>query len=338
MGYDNEIKYYYFKIMNEIIIYQSPDNQIALEVNFDGDTVWLNQNQIALLFNQTKQNISLHIKNCFFENELEKIATVKESLTVKNEGKRIVKRKMEYYNLDVIISIGYRVKSVRGVQFRQWATQRLKDYLVKGYTINQKRLDENKAHFLKTLEDLKILTQNNNQLEAKDVLTLIQSFSDTFFALDSYDKNEFPTKGMQEEIQTSASELKNDLKQLKVELIKKGEATELFAQEKKLGNLDGIFGTVFQSVFGQDAYATVEEKAAHILYFVVKNHPFNDGNKRSGAFCFVWLLQKAGYDFKNKISPETLTTLTLLIAESNPKDKERMIGIVLLLLNSDKNN
>jgi death-on-curing family protein len=241
--------------------------------------------------------------------------------------------KVKVYNLDAIISVGYRVNSKEATRFRQWATQRLKDYLVKGYAINQKRLEENKAQFLQTLEDLKQLAQNNTQVETKEILTLIQNFSATFFALDSYDKNEFPHQGNQKEIEATAQELKSDLQQLKEELIKKGEATELFAQEKQAGNLEGIFGNVFQTVFGQDAYPTVEEKAAHLLYFIVKNHPFNDGNKRCGAFSFVWLLQKAGYSFQDKISPETLTTLTLLIAESNPLDKEKMIGIVKLLLN-----
>jgi death-on-curing family protein len=245
---------------------------------------------------------------------------------------------VEYYNLDVIISIGYRVKSQRGTQFWHWATQRVNDYLVKGYAINQQRIEQNKTQFLKTLDDLKILSENNSRMEVKDILSLIKSFSHTFFALDSFDRNEFPNKGTQEEIQTSAKELQNDIVQLKTELIKKGEATALFAQEKRKGNLEGTFGTVFQSVFGQDAYPTVEEKAAHLLYFIIKNHPFNDGNKRSGAFSFIWLLHKANYNFRDKISPETLTILSILIAESNPNNKEQMVGIVLLLLNSDKKN
>jgi len=320
----------------QIEIYKTPNSEISIEVQFENDTVWLTQNQLATLFGQTKQNISLHISNCFNENELQKEATVKESLTVRREGNRDVKRKIEYYNLDVIISIGYRIKSHRGVQFRQWATARLKDYLVKGYAINKKRLTENQAQFLQTLEDLKLLSQNSQNIEAKDILSLIQSFSNTFFALDRYDKSEFPQHGEQKEIEATLEELQIDLQELKAELIRKGEATRLFAQEKTKGNLDGIFGNVFQSVFGQDAYPTLEEKAAHLLYFIIKNHPFNDGNKRSGAFSFVWLLQKARYHFKEKISPETLTTLTILIAESNPVDKEKMIGIVLLLLNSEK--
>lgn len=320
----------------DIKIYKTIDNTVEIQVKFDADTVWLSQNQMAELFSQTKQNVSLHINNCFKEGELDKKATVKDSLTVQEEGGRTVQRRIKLYSLDVIISVGYRVKSVRGTQFRQWATQRLKDYLVKGYALNQKRLAQNKAQFLETLENLKILSQNNTLLEIPDVLSLIQNFSATWFSLDQFDKNEFPKKGTKEEIQLSAKDLQLDLSLLKKDLIKKGEATELFAQEKSKGNLEGIVGTVFQSVFGEDAYPTIEEKAAHLLYFVVKNHPFNDGNKRSGAFAFIWLLQKAGVNFTKNISPETLTTLTLLIAQSDPKEKDKMVGIILLLLNSDK--
>ncbi len=321
----------------EIIIYQTEDNQTQIDVRFDGETVWLSQKQMAELFGKDTDTIGLHLKNIFQEGELEEASTTEFFSVVQKEGKRNVTRRIKFYNLDAIISVGYRVNSRQGTKFRQWATQRLKDYLVKGYTINQKRIEENKARFLEALEDLKILTQNSSVLQAKDVLSLIKSFSPTFFALDSYDKSNFPKEGTQKEIEASARELFEDLQQLKSELIQKGEATELFAQEKQAGSLEGIFGNVFQSVFGQDAYRTVEEKAAHLLYFIVKNHPFNDGNKRCGAFSFIWLLQKAGYNFKEKISPETLTALTLLIAESNPADKEKMVGIVKLLLNSEKN-
>ena len=236
----------------------------------------------------------------------------------------------------MIISVGYRINSIRATKFRQWATKILKQHITAGFTINTKILEENKTQFLQTLEDLKLLTLNNQQLESKEIIDLIQSFSNTFFALDSYDKNEFPKQGEQKEIEANALELQNDLQQLKIELIKKGEASELFAQEKKQGNLEGIFGNVFQSVFGQDAYPSIEEKAAHLLYFIIKNHPFNDGNKRSAAFAFIWLLQKADYQFRDKISPETITTLTILMAESNPVDKDKMIGIVLLILKTNK--
>lgn len=325
--------------MSEIIIYQNANNTPQIEITYEGNTFWLSLNQIAELFERDKSVISRHIKNILKEGELSEndiFRTVAKNATVRKEGSRSIKREIVYYSLDVILAVGYRVSSVKGTQFRIWATQRLNDYLIKGYAINQKRLEQNKTHFLQTLEDLKNLSQNNQQIETQEILSLIQSFSNTFFTLDRYDKNNFPNQGTQQEIAITAKEFTQDLQQLKSELIQKREATDIFAQEKTKGNLEGIFGNVFQSVFGQDAYPTIEEKAAHLLYFIVKNHPFNDGNKRSGAFSFIWLLHKAKFPFRNKISPETLTTLTILIAESNPADKEKMIGIILLLLNSSK--
>lgn len=323
--------------MSEILIYKTDDNQTEIEVVYENNTVWLNQYQIAALFQTDRTSVLKHIKNIYKVEELDEKSTCAKFAQVQKEGNRLVNREVLNYNLDVIISVGYRVNSKKGVQFRQWASQRLNDYLIKGYAINQKLINKNKAQFLQALEDLKLLAKNNQNLEAKDILTLIQSFSNTFFALEQYDKNKFPTKGTLLEIKINAIELKNDLQKLKNVLIKKEEASELFAQEKKQGTLEGIFGTVFQSVFGQDAYPSLEEKAAHLMYFIIKNHPFNDGNKRSGAFSFIWLLQKSGYDFHQKINPETLTTLTILIAESSPSDKEKMIGIILLLLNSETN-
>ncbi|MEW6773398.1 MAG: virulence protein RhuM/Fic/DOC family protein [Bacteroidota bacterium] len=294
------------------------------------DTVWLDAHLIAILFDVQRPAIVKHIKNIYESGELSEISTCSILEQVASDGK---KRKMKLYNLDMIISIGYRVNSKKATLFRQWATHRLKDYLIKGYAINQKRLEENKTKFLQTLEELKILSQNVEGIEAKDILSLIQAFSDTFFALDRYDKNNFSVIGTKKEIETSVAELKTAIEQLKSELIKKGEATSIFAQEREKDALEGIFGNVFQSAFGTDVYPTIEEKAAHLIYFIVKNHPFVDGNKRCGAFAFVWFLQKAGFNFRKKISPETLTALTILIAESNPADKEKIIGVIKLLLN-----
>ncbi|MEZ4986512.1 MAG: RhuM family protein [Saprospiraceae bacterium] len=249
---------------NEIIIYQTADNETQIYVRIDNETVWLSQKQMAELFDKDSDTIGLHLKNIFQEAELEEDSTTEFFSVVQKEGEREVRRNIKFYNLDAIISVGYRVKSHRGVQFRQWATQRLKDYLVKGYAINQKRLEENKTQFLQTLEDLKLLAHNNPSVEIKDILTLIQNFAHTWFSLDSYDKGAFPTKGTEKEIQTSVEELYGDLQKFKAELMAKGEATELFAQEKTKGNLEGIFGSVFQSVFSQDAYPSIEEKAANI--------------------------------------------------------------------------
>jgi len=274
--------------MSEIIIYTDPNERIQLKVQLDNETVWLTQAQMVDLFQSSKANISEHIRNIFQSKELDEKATVRDFRTVRKEGERQVTRSLTHYNLDVIISVGYRVNTKRGIEFRQWVTQRLKDYLIKGYAINQKRLDQNKEEFIKALEDLKFLSKTNSIIDTKDILSLIQNFSHTWFSLDKYDKEEFPSQGINSgEIQLSAKELAEDLKKLKEELISKGEATNLFGQEKRSGSLEGISGNVFQSVFGEDAYPSLEEKAAHLLYFVVKNHPFNDGNKRSGAFSFI---------------------------------------------------
>lgn len=224
-------------------------------------------------------------------------ATTTQHGAIKNKTQT---KQVAYYNLDMLLSVGYRVNSKIATKFRQWATKLLNQHITQGYSINEELLKRNRLQFIKTLEDLKILTQNNEQLKATDVLTLIQSFSGTFLALDSYDKNTFPEYGTKKEVKTSAKELSKDLQKLKQELINKGEATNLFAQEKKKGNLEGIFESVFQTVFGEDAYQTIEEKAAHLLYFVVKNHPFNDGNKRSGAFCFFGFYRKHLISFKIK--------------------------------------
>ena len=321
---------------DEIVIYQSDDGAI----NFRGDLeneniIWGNLNQISSLFGRDKSVISRHIKNIFKSKELERSQTVAIFATVQKEGKRKIKRNIEYFNLDVILSVGYRVDSKTATKFRIWATKTLKKHIIEGYTINLKIIENNKEHFLKKLDDLKKIVQKNTLVDTKDVLSLIESFSNTFFTLESYDKNNFPKFNNVFEIQVDSKELKQGLLNLKKELINKGEATELFGQEKRKGELEGILGSVFQSVFGKDAYVSIEEKASHLLYFIVKNHPFNDGNKRSGAFAFIWLFQKANIDILNRISPETLATLTLLVAQSNPNEKDKIIGLILLLLHSN---
>ena len=323
------------KIHADLVIYQSENGAIEFREDLNEDNiVWGSLNQISNLFDKDKSVVSRHINNIYKQDELHRNATVAKFATVQKEGKRKVVREIEYYNLDVILSVGYRVNSKVATNFRKWATQTLKQHITLGYSVNPKVLKRNKELFLQTLDDLKILSHENKSIEAKDVLTLIKSFSTTFFNLESYDKNNFPKHGTQKEVDANAQDLYDSLNKLKQELIKKGEATELFAQEKQKGKLTGIFGSVFQTVFGEDAYPTIEQKAAHLLYFIVKNHPFTDGNKRSGAFSFIWFLQKANYDFMTRVSPETLTAITLLIAESKPQEKEKMIGIILLILNT----
>jgi prophage maintenance system killer protein len=315
--------------LEEILLYSTPQGNVTVEVVHNDDTFWLNQKAMAALFGTEVPAISKHLSNIFNTKELDKDSVISILETTAADGKNYVTK---FYNLDAVIAVGYRVNSIQATQFRMWATAKLREYITKGFSVNEQFLEQNRTNFIQTLQDLKLLTQQNAQIEVEDILGLIESFSQTWFSLDSYDKNIFPQKGTQKEINLSASELLSDVNLLKKELIQKGEATELFAQEKRKGNLEGIFGNVFQTVFGEDAYPSIEQKASHLLYFIVKNHPFNDGNKRSGAFAFIWFLQKSGLTYRDKIHPETLATLTILIAESNPNDKEKMIGIILLLL------
>ena len=327
--------------MNEIntvtnsIIFQTNNGSLELKTDSDIETIWANLDQISQLFNRDKSVVSRHIKNIFNEEELVREVVIAFFATTTEHGAikgKTQTKKVVYYNLDLILSVGYRVNSKIATQFRQWATQTLKQHITKGFTINESRIQQNKDLFLKTIEDLKLLTENVSIIDSKDLLSLIESFSNTWFSLDKYDKSVFPTIGTKQELLINATDLLNDILVLKRDLIQKNEATELFAQEKQQGSLQGILGNVYQTIFGQDAYETIEEKAAHLLYFIIKNHPFNDGNKRSGAFAFIWFLKKAGIQFEQKINPAALTALTLLIAESNPTEKDKMIGIVLLLL------
>lgn len=316
------------KDYKKLAIFQTNSGSIEVRTDEKNATVWLTQADLSSIFEKDQSVISRHLKNIFKDGEVGEKSNM-QKMHIANSDKPVT-----FYSLDIVLAVGYRTNSAKAINFRKWATKTLKQHITQGYTINHKVLEQNKQQFLQTLDDLKILTQNNRLIESKDILSLIRYFGNTFFTLENFDKNNFPKKGEITEISASAKELKTDLQVLKAELTKKGEATALFAQEKKQGSLEGIFGNVFQSVFGQDAYSSVEEKAAHLLYFIIKNHPFNDGNKRSGAFSFIWLLQKANIKFGHKISPETLTTLTLLIATSPPSEKDKMIGLVLLLLNN----
>ena len=200
---------------------------------------------------------------------------------------------MEYYNLDAILSVGYRINSKTATEFRRWATQTLREYIVRGYAINPSRITHNYEQFLEAVEHVKKLLPHGVSIDAGDILDLVKVFASTWFSLDAYDRSRLPIHGWNKErVEITAIELIEAITNLKTDLIAKGEATEFFAQEKQTGVLAGIVGNVMQTVFGEDAYPTVEEKAAHLLYFIVKNHPFTDGNKRSGAFAFVWLLRR----------------------------------------------
>jgi len=240
---------------------------------------------------------------------------------------------VKFYSLDVILAVGYRTNSKIAINFRKWATKTLKSHITEGYTLNKKVIARNYDKFIKSVEDVKRLLPSNSSLSTNDTLELIKFFAGTWFSLDAYDKSEFSKKGLtKKQVKITANDLNSAILDLKKNLLYKKEATDIFASERMKDSLKGIVGNVLQGFGGKDLYPTVEEKAAHLLYFVVKNHPFVDGNKRSGAFAFVWFLNKARILNKNEFTPEALTALTILVAESNPKDKERIVGLILNLL------
>ncbi|CAG0999940.1 MAG: virulence protein RhuM/Fic/DOC family protein [Bacteroidetes bacterium] len=320
--------------MNEVILYQTKNNQTQVEVRFEGDSVWLNQYQLVELFESSRSNIVEHIKNIYNTEELDKKSTCRNFRQVRKEGKRMVEREIEHYNLDVIISVGYRVNSKRGTQFRQWATQRLKDYLVKGYTINQKRLDE----LQQTVQLIqKSISNETNLTEAKGLLEIITNYTQSFVLLNQYDSNTIKTTGLNKEItyEIQYQEAKQAIVELKKQLMAKKEATNLFGNEKDQ-SFSGILQSVVQTFDGVYLYHSIEEQAAHLLYFCIKNHPFSDGNKRIGAFLFIWFLEKNKHRFKKngelKINDNGLTALALLVAQSHPDEKELMVKLVVNLI------
>jgi prophage maintenance system killer protein len=318
------------------LFYQSKSGALELRLGDNQETLLATQQQVAGIFNVKKAAISKHVRNIFKSGELSKKATVSKMETVQVEGARNIKRTIEYYNLDLVLSIGYRVNSIKATKFRQWATHTLRSHIVDGYTLNKKRINQNYDSFLLAVDKVKSLLPNVKGIDSSDVLALVKMFATTWFSLDAYDKSDFTTKrATKKQVEFTAVELAGALANLKNELVAKKEASNLFGVERTAGGISGIVGNIFQSFGGKDVYPTIEEKAAHLLYFVVKNHPFTDGNKRSGAFAFVWFLKKAGLLDISRITPEALTALTLFVAESQPKDKEQMIGLILLLLSDN---
>ncbi len=321
--------------MNKIEIYTNKNNQTQVKVNCDGDTVWLSLNQITELFGRDKSVISRHLNNIFQEGELEQEATVAKNATVQKEGKREVVREIEYYNLDAILSVGYRVNSKQGTHFRQWATKLLKEHLTQGYTINQKRLDQ-------LQQTIQLISQNNNLdkfglTEAKGLLEIIKNYSHSFILLNQFDSNSLKTDYLNQNItyEIKYTEAVEAIKELKKQLIAKKEATELFGNPKDQ-SFEGVLGNIVQSFDGEYLYKSIEEQAANLLYFIIKNHPFSDGNKRIGAFMFIWFLEKNKHRFKKngevKINDNALVVLALLVAGSNPAEKELMVQLVINLI------
>jgi hypothetical protein len=323
--------------IEKALIYQTKSGALELRGDTKAETIWATLDQIAVLFGRDKSVISRHLTNIYSENELNISSTVAKNATVQIEGNRSIKRTIEYYNLDAIISVGYRVNSKTATQFRQWATKTLKEHLTKGYTINKKVILKNYDQFLVSVNDIQSLLPAHVMLDPKIVLDLVKEYSVTWAKLDAYDRDALIASGAtKRKIKLSGEELLSAILELRHELIQKGEATDIFAHERQKGSIEGTVGNVMQAFGGSDVYKTLEEKAAHLLYFMVKNHPFTDGNKRSGAFAFIWFLRKYRVGGAQNINPAGLTAITLLIAESDPKQKDRVVALVVELLRVNK--
>ena len=322
---------------DKIVIYQTDDGQTQIDVRLENDTVWLTQAQMAELFQKTPQNITMHIRNAYNEGELDKSSTCKEYLQVQNEGKRRVTRKVKYYDLDVIISVGYRVKSKRGTAFRIWARQILKDFLVKGYAINNRIHSEQIGELRQLVGMLGRTIQNQPLLSNDETNALFEVVTDYTYALDTLDNYDYErlaiNKTTKEEpfhaTYENAMEAINGLRE------KFGGST-LFGNEKDESFKSSI-GQIYQTFGGEELYPSVEEKAAMLLYLVTKNHSFSDGNKRIAATLFLWFLNnnKILYrpDGTKRIADNTLVALTLMIAESRTEEKDVMVKVVVNLIN-----
>ncbi len=299
---------------NKIILFETNDNAIKLEVPVEGETVWLSANQMAELFDRDEKTIRKHINNVFSEAEVDKDNNTQKMRVVG------VKQKVPFYTLDVIISVGYRVKSKRGVEFRRWANSVLKQYILQGYAVNDNRIAQ-------LGEVIRIMKRTQNALDSQQVLNVIQKYSNALELLDSYDhQNMERPKGSVATYELTYEECKEVISQMRF-----GAESDLFGKEKD-DSFKGSIGNIYQSFSGQELYPTLEEKAAHLLYFVTKNHSFLDGNKRIAATMFLYFLDKNGVlfiDDDKLIDDHTLVALTIMIAESKPEEKEMMITVIM---------
>ncbi len=312
----------------EVVLYQAPDSKVHLDVRLERETLWLTQKQMAALFQTERSVITKHLRNIFVSGELERSSVCAKFAHTAADGKTY---QVEYYNLDAIISVGYRVNSRRGTQFRIWATQVLRDHLLKGYTVNEQRL----AQLQKTIRLVADVSHRRSLAgdEAAALLNLVRDYSYALNLLDDYDHGRLRPHGAM--VREAVPITTEEARRLIAVLRERFQAGPLFGQEKDAG-LESSLAAVFQTVGGQDAYPTIEDKAAHLLYFLVKNHPFVDGNKRIGAALFLWFLEKNNALFtqngERRISEEALVALTLLMAESEPRDREAILQVTALLL------
>lgn len=318
---------------NDLIIYQSDNGTV--DVHLQGATVWLSLDQMVSLFCRDKSGISRHLRNVFLEGELTRDSVVAKYATTAADGKTY---QVEHYNLDVIISVGYRVKSIEGTRFRQWATSVLRQHLTQGYSLNKQRLEANAKELEAALLLVRKIAQNPAlpQEAGRGLLDVVTRYARTYLLLQRYDEGLLAEPVQQPGGNLpSIEEARTAIAKLKADLMSRGEATDLFARERDSG-LEALLGNLNQTVFGDPAYPTIETKAAHLLYFTIKNHPFADGNKRSGAFLFVDFLARNGrlIDANNQpvINDIGLAALALLVAESDPKQKETIIRLILNML------
>lgn len=303
---------------NELILFETEDRAVTLTVPVNQEMVWLSRNQMAELFDRDIKTIGKHINNALRE-ELDN-STVAKFATVQNEGGREVERFIEYYNLDVIISVGYRVKSKRGVEFRKWANSVLRQYILRGYAVNNNRIAQ--------LGDvIQIMKRTQNSLDSKQVLSVIERYSTALDLLDAYDhQNMSRPQGNASTYVLTYEECMDIIASMRF-----GDESDIFGKEKD-GSFEGSIGNIYQSFAGQDLYPTLEEKAAHLLYFVTKNHSFLDGNKRIAATVFLYFLDRNGVlfiDGEKTIDDHTLVALTIMIAESKPDEMEMMITVIM---------
>jgi len=322
--------------MESIVLFE--DGEIKISPKIEKESIWINQKELCLLFGRDKSVISRHINNIFKTGELDKEATVAKIATVQKEGNREVIREIEYYNLDMIISVGYRVNSKKATKFRQWATKILKEYIIKGYVLHQEKIQQRFSEFQQEIEFLTKTIQNTTlkEVEAKGFLEIITKYTKSWLLLNQYDEANLELLGNKKSIFVlDYKEAKEAILELKNSLIQKNEATELFGRERE-ESFDGILKNIYQTFGGEELLPSIEEKAANLFYYIVKDHPFADGNKRIGAFLFILFLSKNNYLYNQqnelKINENALVTLALLIANSNPNEKELIIKLITNLL------
>lgn len=321
----------------EIVIYQPKKGDVRLEVKMEKENIWLTQVQIAQLFGTQRPAITKHLNNIFNTRELDKNSVCSILEHTASDGKAY---KTQFFSLDMVISIGYRVNSKQATQFRIWATKTLKDHLVKGYTINESRLVVSENNFKKLQETIEFLKQKSRAKllygQEKEILDLIANYSHSLSLLEQYDKNKLEkVKGAKNKFVLTYEKTREIISGLKSELSFRKEASDFFGNESG-HKMESIVGNLYQTFGRQELYFSIEEKSAHLLYLIIKDHPFSDGNKRIGSFLFVYFLDKSNYLFKKdgerKINDNALTALALLIAESAPKEKEQMIALITQLL------